>query len=536
MNGFLVTEQGFLVSVKFRKHHYSRFVGINQWINMRDSGGNRSAYGCPVITNHLEEPIRDLVDLIVKRGILLTMQGEGVGTIDDGAVAIEGSQIVGVGKTHEIEHRFPRADLVIDARGKAVMPGLVDAHVHTGQTILRGQGQDVPEIEWMIKTMAPFGRHTRPEHRLKASALGVLEAMKAGTTCLGEIGAGSEVAEKVLIKSGVRAKIATTINEMGPQSRRGAHELVQFDPEVGEKRLKDAIALVDQWHGAADGRISCLLSPQAADMMSKELLVRVKETAKERNLLTHIHIAQGGREEIQMKLRYGVTAPRFLDQIGFLDSSVIGAHCHQTSDEEVALLAKRGIRYVSCPSSIGIIDGITPPLQVYLAAGGWAAGLGTDQASGNNSHNMMTELKIAALLNKTRHRDPTVLPAWKILRIATIECARCLGLDPQIGSLEEGKRADLILINLKVPHLTPVVSSPVRSVPPNIVYSARGDEVDTVIVDGKILMERRVVLTMNEEAVMEEAQAAAEEVTRSATEDYYAADSHLAKAMKQGLL
>jgi 5-methylthioadenosine/S-adenosylhomocysteine deaminase len=202
----------------------------------------------------------------------------------------------------------------------------------------------------------------------------------------------------------------------------------------------------------------------------------------------------------------------------------------------VALLAQRKIRYVSCPSSISIIDGITPPLQVYLAAGGWAAGLGSDQASGNNSHNMMTELKIAALLNKTRHRDPTVLPAWKVLRIATIEGARCIGLDREIGSLEEGKKADLMMLNLKVPHLTPVISTPVRNVAPNIVYSARGDEVETVIVDGKVLMENRRVLTMDEESVIEEAQRAAEEVTSKAAEDYYKADSLLAKTMKKGLL
>lgn len=477
-----------------------------------------------------------MVDILIKNGLLLTMRGEGVGTVENGAVAIEGSYIVAVGETQDVEKQFPSADRILDARGKAVLPGFVDAHIHTGMTILRGQGQDVPEIEWMLKTMGPFGRHTTGEHRLKASALGVLEALKSGTTCFGEIGVGSEVVEEVYAKAGVRAKIASTINEIGPSSRRSAYELYEFDPAVGERRLRESLDLVDKWHGAEEGRITCLLAPQAADMMSKELLLNVKEIAEEKDLLVHIHIAQGGREEIQMKLRYGKTAPRFLDEIGFLDSRVIGAHCHQTTDEEVALLAERKVRYVSCPSSIGIIDGITPPLQVYIASGGWAAGLGSDQASGNNSHNMMTELKVAALLNKTRHRDPTVLPAWKVLRIATIEGARCLGLDGVIGSLESGKKADLVMMNLKVPHLTPVVSTPVRNVAPNIVYSARGDEVDTVIVDGKVLMENRKVLTMDEERIIEEAQKAAEEVTSKAAEDYYRADSLLAKTMKKGLL
>jgi 5-methylthioadenosine/S-adenosylhomocysteine deaminase len=477
-----------------------------------------------------------LVDILIKNGFLLTMKGEGVGALEDGAVAIEGNQIVAVGKTQDVERQFPSTGQTFDARGKAVLPGFVDAHIHTGMTILRGQGQDVPEIEWMLKTQGPFGRYTTSEHRLKASTLGVLEALKSGTTCFGEIGAGSEVVEKVYVPSGVRAKIGSTINEISPGSQRSAYELYEFDPAAGERRLAQSLDMVNKWHGAAGGRITCLLAPQAADMVSRELLLRVKEIAKEKDLLVHIHIAQGGREEIQMKLRYGKSAPRFLDEIGFLDSSVIGAHCHQTTDEEVALLAQRKIRYVSCPSSISIIDGITPPLQVYLAAGGQAAGLGSDQASGNNSHNMMTELKIAALLNKTRHRDPTVLPAWKVLRIATIEGASCIGLDREIGSLEEGKKADLMMLNLKVPHLTPVISTPVRNVAPNIVYSARGDEVETVIVDGKVLMENRRALTMNEESVIEEAQRAAEEVTSKAAEDYYKADSLLAKTMKKGLL
>jgi len=149
---------------------------------------------------------------------------------------------------------------------------------------------------------------------------------------------------------------------------------------------------------------------------------------------------------------------------------------------------------------------------------------------------MLVEMKVAALLNKTRHRDPTVLPAWKMLRIATIEGAETIGLGDSIGSLEPGKRADLIVLNLKVPHMTPVLSRPVRNIAPNIVYSARGDEVETVIIDGKVVMDNREVLTMDEAKVIEEAQKAAEEVCDAATEDYMKADSHLARMARKGLL
>ncbi len=478
-----------------------------------------------------------MTDILVKNGFVLTMQGEGVGTIEDGAVAIKGSTIVAVGKTVDLVNEYDGAEYVFNAKGKAVLPGFVDAHVHTSNTLIRGEGQDVPEIEWMLKTQAPFGPHHKPGHRLIGNALGVLEAVKSGTTCFGEIGGNmAPAAENVFAPAGVRAHLANTVNEVGPGSRPDPHKPYIFFEDIGERKLKESVEFINTWNGAADGRITCMFSPHAADMMSEELLLRVKEEANKRGMMSHIHIAQGGREAIQIKLRFNTSTVRYLDSIGFLDDTIIGAHCHQTSDEEVALLAKRGMRYVSCPASIGIIDGITPPLALYLASGGVSAGIGSDQASGNNHHNMLVEMKVAALLNKCRHRDPTVLPAWKMLRIATIEGAETIGLGASIGSLEPGKKADLIILNLKVPHMMPIITHPVRNVAPNIVYSARGDEVETVIIDGKIVVQDRNVLTMDEEKIMEDAQKASDEICAAAAEDFFKADSQLAKAVKKGLL
>jgi len=478
-----------------------------------------------------------LTDILVRNGYILTMTREGVGMIEDGAVAVEGNAIVAVGKTDDIVKEYGGAERVYNARGKAVLPGFVDAHLHTSMSLLRGEGQDVPEIEWMLKTMAPFGPHTKPEHRIKGTALGVLEALKAGTTCFGELGGDmAPMAEHVFAPSGVRAHLANTINEIGPGSRPDANKPYIFFEDIGEKKLKQAIDFIEKWNGAADGRVTCMFSPHAADMMSEEMLLRVKEEAQSRGMMSHIHVAQGGREAIQINLRYGTTTVHYLNSIGFLDDTVIAAHCHQTTDDEVGILADRGVRYVSCPASIGIIDGITPPLALYLELGGESAAIGSDQASGNNSHNMLVEMKVAALLNKTRHRDPTVLPAWKMLRIATIEGARTIGLGDSIGSLEPGKKADMLILDLKRAHMTPVISRPVRNIAPNIVYSARGDEVETVIIDGKVVMEDRIVLTMDEEKVIAEAQRAAEEICDAAAEDYMKADSHLAKMARKGLL
>jgi 5-methylthioadenosine/S-adenosylhomocysteine deaminase len=465
------------------------------------------------------------------------MRGEGVGTIEDGSVYIEGQDIVSVGKTQEVTRKYRNAEKVIDANGKAILPGFVDGHIHTSLTLLRGEAQDVPEIEWMLKTMAPFSKYIKPEHVVKGAALGVLEAVKSGTTTFGEIGGNmGPVAEKVFIPSGVRANLANTINEIGAGSRPDAHKPYIFFEEIGENKLDEAIELIENYDGKGEGRITCIFSPHGADMMSEELLLRIKKKASEYGKLAHIHVAQGGREEIQIKLRYNTTTIKYLDSIGYLDDKLIAAHCHQTTDDEVALLAQRGVRYASCPASIGIIDGITPPLGLFVQSGGKWATIGSDQASGNNHHNMLVEMKVAALLNKTRHRDPTVLPAWKMLRLATLEGATALGIGDKIGSIEVGKKADLIIIDLKVPHMTPVIMNPVRNIAPNIVYSARGDEVTDVIVNGQMIVEDKQVLTMNEEKIIKEAQAAGEEICSNATEDYMKADSLLAKAVKRNLL
>ena len=478
-----------------------------------------------------------MASIYVRKGFVFTMSGDGLGFIEDGAVAIEGQRIAAVGKTDDLDRIYINADTVIDAKMKAVLPGFVDAHIHTGSAIIRGEGQDVPEIEWMLKTMAPFQKYIKPNHSMAGAALGVLEAVKSGVTTLGEIGANmGYVAEKVFVPSGVRANLATTVNEIGPESRPDPNKPYIFFRDIGEQKLKEAIDLVERGDGAGDGRISCIFSPHGADMMSEELLLRVKEEAVKRGKLAHIHVAQGAREAIQIRLRYGTTTIKYLDKLGYLDDNIIAAHCHQTTDEEVGIIAKRGVRYVSCPASIALIDGITPPLALFLELGGKWAGIGSDQAPGSTGHNMLIQLKIAALLNKTRHRDPTILPAWKMLRLATIEGANTIGLGDSIGSLETGKKANLIIMNMKVPHLMPTLNKPIRNIAPNIVYSSLGDEVETVISNGKPVVEEGVCKTLDEEQVMSDAQRAGAEITSLAEADYLATDNYLVKAWRKGLL
>jgi 5-methylthioadenosine/S-adenosylhomocysteine deaminase len=474
--------------------------------------------------------------ILIKNGFLLTMKGEGVGSLIDGSVAINGQEIVAVGHTEDVIKEYGNAEHVIDAHGKAVLPGFIDGHIHTGLSLARGLAQDVPEIEWMLKTMSPFTSYYTPEHNIVGSKIGVLEAMKSGTTTFGEIGGNmGPVADNVFIPSGVRANLANTINQIGPESRPDPKKLYIFFEDIGEKKFREGIELIEKYDGAGDGRITGILSPHGADMMDKELLLAVKEKAKEMSKLAHIHVAQGGREELQMKMRYNMTTIQYLNRIGYLDDQLIAAHCHQTTDDEVALLAQKGVRYASCPASIGGIDGITPPLGLFIMNGGKYATIGSDQAPGNGHHNMLVEMKVAALLNKTRHKDPTILPAWKTLRLATIEGAQAIGLGDKIGSLEVGKKADIILLDLKVPHMTPVIYNPMNNVAPNIVYSARGDEVTDVIINGVQVVENRIVKSLNEAKIIENAQKIAVEIAAEAAEKFLNGNGWLAREVKKGL-
>jgi 5-methylthioadenosine/S-adenosylhomocysteine deaminase len=425
----------------------------------------------------------------------------------------------------------------IDASGKAVMPGLIDAHVHTHLGLFRGEAQDIPEAEWMTKAVEPFVRHLTEDSAVKSARLIVTEGLKAGTTLFNDYGPFVyPAADQVYAKLGVRANLASNIKEIGPLNAPDEKGLYQFDHDTGRKTLEENLRLIDTWHNEADGRITCSLGPVAADMLSDRLLLRVRDIAVERNLLMHFHLAQGARESAQIRTRYGMSTVQFLDKIGFLCPSVMGVHCHGASDEELRLLAKRGVRMISCPSAIALIDGIVSPVWQFLEAGGYSAALGSDQACGNNSCNMFTEMRMAAFLNKVRSRDPTALPAWRVLRLVTIDAAKTLGLERKLGSIEKGKRADLIIVNLKTPQTTPILTTPVRNIVPNLVYSARGSEVDTVIVNGRIIMENRKILTVREKKVMEEAQRAAERIAEKAAQAYYDAGSLLTRYMRDGFL
>ncbi len=471
-----------------------------------------------------------MLDLLFVHAVVLTMRGAGVGVIEDGAVGVLGDRIAAVGPTAQVLRDFD-AHRVIDAKYKAVMPGLIDAHIHTGDALIRGVAQDMHN--WMQQGIWPFEEVLRRDEDAvqKGSMLNILEAVKAGTTTFCDFDTPMTRLVQNYVTIGARARVAELISELPEKSETAVGELYRFDPAQGEKKFKRNLDLIEQWHGRENGRITCMLGPQGADMCSKELLLEIRDAARRLDTGIHMHVCQGDREVGQIRQRYGMRPIPFLDSLGYLDERLMAVHLTEATDEETKLVAQRGAGMVLCSGSIAIIDGIVPPAAQFLSVSERLA-LGSDQAPGNNCNNMFNEMKFTAILNKCKARDPAVFPAWKVLRMATIEAARAIGLGGEIGSIETGKKADLIVIDLTQPCLMPVIQAPVRNIVPNLVYSAKGSEVEMVLVDGRVLVEDFRVLTVDEKKVARDAQRAADRVAEAAKEPF----ESLAKTPLRGMM
>ena len=377
------------------------------------------------------------LDVIIHGGYVLTMEGPGSGMIPNGAVAIRGDSIVAVGPAPEILKQYS-AHRYVDAHDHAVLPGLIDCHIHTSNAIVRGGSQDI--AKWMYSGVLPLLSLAETEDLVAGSMLNIIEAVKKGTTTFCDY----DFPMLELIKN----------------------------------------------HIAAGTRVV------AAE--------KIRSSAEKMNLGIHMHVAQSPRETRQVMQRYGKRPVELLDELGYLDRRLHTAHITETTAAERALLAERGVSMALCTGSIGIINGEIPPAQDYMALAG-RVGLGTDQAPGNNCNNLFNEMKFTSILHKVKNTDPTSFPAWKVLRMATIEAAQCMGMEESVGSLRAGKKADVVLVALDTPAMSPVLAWPVRNIVPNLVYSASGSEVDTVLIDGAFVVENGRMRTIDEDAEIKRA-------------------------------
>lgn len=428
-----------------------------------------------------------MADILIKDGYIITMDAQRR-ILERGSVAIKGDKITAVGKDVQ-----ERADTVIDARGKAVLPGLINAHTHLSMTLLRGVADDMPLMEWLETKIWPIEKNLTAQDSYLGALLGCLEMIKSGTTCFADQYFFMQDVARAVEEAGLRAMLSYGIIEMD-------------DPKRRESELRAGEKLVKTCQGAAGGRIQTMFGPHAAYTCSPECLMQVKELAKKYKVGIHTHISETQDEVDKITKKYGKRPVEHLDSIGFLGPEVLAAHCIWLTEKEIAVIRKQGVKPVHNPvSNMKTASGVAPVPEMLAA--GIPVSLGTDGAASNNSLDMFSEMKFAALLSKAHKLDPTALPAQVVLEMATINGAITLGLQDKIGSLEVGKKADIVMVDMKKPHLAPL-----HNVISHLVYSAVGGDVDTVVVDGKVLMRERRVLTLDEVKVLEETQKAADDL------------------------
>jgi 5-methylthioadenosine/S-adenosylhomocysteine deaminase len=428
-------------------------------------------------------------DILIRNCTILPMNGKGI--TEKGFIAIRDGEISQIGKAAKA--LSIEAKRTLDGQGKVALPGLVNCHTHVAMTLFRGIAEDKPFDEWWREIIWPLEQKLRRSHIYNGALLGCLEMIKSGTTCFADMYFHEDAVAEAVKKSGLRTVLAPGIIEAGSS-------------QMGRKMLQEAIKIAREYHGCADGRISIQLGPHTAYTCSPELLKKARKAASKLKIGLHIHLAESQSMAEAVRKRFGLTETELLEKVGFLQPDVLAAHCIHLSKKDMQTMKKYDVKVAYNPvANMKLASGV-PKIHDLLKLD-VSVGIGTDGAACNNSFDMFESMKFAALLQKTFYMDPTVLPAEKILRMATIEGAKALGLEKTVGSLEVGKKADLILVNFEKPHLTPT-----HNFYANLVYSANGSDVDTTIVDGEILMENRKVKTLNEPEVMKKAQKTARDL------------------------
>ena len=410
--------------------------------------------------------------LLIRGALILTMKENDEPFSGD--ILIERDRIAAVVPRWE-----GRADEVIDASGMVAMPGLINAHNHTPMTLMRAFCDDLRLMEWLEKKMLPVEARMDEEDIYWGAMLAMAEMIRSGTTAYADMYIHMDHVARAAIDSGMRASLA-----------RG----LVFLEDDGGKRLEEALSLIEKWTGAGNGRITTMLGPHAPFTCPPEPLTEVIDLARKRGVPIHIHLAETKEEVVRIRERYGQTPTEYLYHLGLFEHNhVLLAHAVHLTRRDIGLLrGMRGGIAHNPVSNLKLGCGIAPVCD--MLAQGLTVGLGTDGAGSAATLDMFVEMKAAAWLQKADQSDPAVLPARQVLRMATVEGAKLLGIADRVGTLEAGKQADLILIDFQKPHLQPL-HDPYALV----AYSASGADVDTVIIDGRVVMRRRELMTIDEE-------------------------------------
>ena len=410
------------------------------------------------------------------------------------SLAIEGDRIAAIGPTAEVRARFPDAE-AIDGRGKVLLPGLINCHTHISMSLQRGTTLAVPE--GLYRVMWPVERSLTAEDCYVGALLGGAEALKAGSTTVVDHYFHMEQVARATTQLGLRGVLGHTI-----MSRLG--------PFTGERELEEGIAFVRRWKGRHPLVIP-RLAPHASDTVAREWLLRLRQVASDEGVGLHLHLAQSRREQAYIHETYGLGCVEYLNSLGFLGPDVMAAHCIYISDREAETLAQAGSHPIYCPT-IHALNG-HPQRAWELLQRGAAVVLGTDCVTANNVMDLVGELRVAGLAQKQLTGDPGAMPAARILEMVTVDAARAIGMDDQLGTLAPGYLADMVLLDLRGLHTTPNYS-----LLDNIVYCLNGRDVDTVIVGGRVVVREHKLQTADEEEIIREGEARGRALMRRALE------------------
>jgi len=386
------------------------------------------------------------------------------------------------------------ADKIIDAEGKILLPGLINTHTHLSMTLFRGLADDLSLDSWLNDHIWPMEANLNGDYCYIGALLGAVELIKSGTTTFSDMYFYMEDVARAVDDAGIRAVLSYGMIDFGDAERR-------------EAEIKENMALYDACNGMADGRIKVFFGPHSPYTASEELLLKVRELADEHNIGIHIHVSETQKEINDSLDERGIRPFEYLEKIGFLGPDVVAAHCVWLSDEEIEIIKKHGVKVSHNPcSNMKLASGVAPVSK--LIDNDICVSIGTDGASSNNNLDLIEELKTASLLQKVSTLDPKVLTSDEAIEMATIKGAEALGLDDEIGSIEVGKKADIILIDTNSANMVPDSSS----LSSNVIYSANGSNVDTTICNGKILMENKKLTTLDEDEIYAKAKQAIKEL------------------------
>ncbi|WP_309091028.1 5'-deoxyadenosine deaminase [Domibacillus sp.] len=439
--------------------------------------------------------------LLIKNAQIVTMNAQE--EIINGDILIRDSRIEAVGPALD---ETP-ADRVIDASGRTVIPGFVQTHVHLCQTLFRGKGDDLELMDWLKKRIWPLEASHDEESVYYSAMLGIGELLQSGTTTIVDMETvhHTDSAFRAIAQSGIRALSGKVMMDKG-------NEVPLALQENTAASIQESVDLLEKWHMYDSGRIQYAFSPRFVVSCTEELLKEVQKLSVHYNVHVHTHASENRGEIAIVEQQTGMRNVIYLDHLGLANERLILAHCIWLDEEEKRIIREKGVHVSHCPgSNLKLASGIADVPELLDA--GSSVSLGADGAPCNNNLDMFNEMRLAALIQKPIH-GPTSMNARTVFRMATSGGARAVGMGHEIGSIEAGKRADLVMLNLNHFHTFPSYDVDPIS---RIVYSATRADVETTIVDGRIVMENSMMKTIDKTTVLREADASIKRLLKKTT-------------------